>query len=172
MPGIKRTLVANCAVWLHDRRAALGKQGSMFAWKNAHRYVHWDNYDNEPAMVRYLSRLSSSKGPIQAVFSPITPYVPTKIGSLETFRESYRWFGTESIASVAQKLGGFPLGSLGYLYKLPDVGLDQVLKLQHCHIRLCQPEILEVLLLYALMIQDANEPDICQHPQQHTCADT
>ena len=77
-------------------------------------------------MVRYLSRLSSSNGPIQAVFSPITPYVPPKIGSLETFRESYRWFGTETVASVAQKLGDFPLGSLGYVYKLPDVTLDQV----------------------------------------------
>lgn len=77
-------------------------------------------------MVSYLSRLASSNGPIQAVFSPITPYVPPKIGSLETFRESYRWFATETVASVAQRLGGFPLGSLGYMYKLPDVTLDQV----------------------------------------------
>ncbi|BDA45333.1 hypothetical protein COCOBI_07-1200 [Coccomyxa sp. Obi] len=104
----------------------INRTATAAAMLSSSAYVHWDNYDNEPAMVNYLSRLSSSNGPIQAVFSPITPYVPAKIGRLETFRESYRWFGTETIASVAQKLGGFPLGSLGYLYKLPDVTLDQV----------------------------------------------
>lgn len=75
-------------------------------------------------MRRYLDRFSNSS--IQAVFSPITPYVPPKIGSLETFRELHRWFGKESGISVAQELSKLPRGSLGYLYKLPDVGLEQV----------------------------------------------
>lgn len=89
------------------------------------RYVHWDNYDNEPAMQAYLNRLSNTS--IQSVYSPITPYVPAQIGTLETFRELYRWFGpSDPGAAVAQKLGELPRGSLGYLYKLPDVGLDQV----------------------------------------------
>ncbi len=87
--------------------------------------MHWDNYDNEAAMHAYLGRLSNTS--IQTVFSPITPYVPAKIGSLETFREVYRWLGPQDPGvSVAQKLGELPRGSLGYLYKLPDISMALV----------------------------------------------
>ena len=78
----------------------------------------------EIAMERYLRRFGGSA--IRSVLSPIMPFVPDRIGPLRTFREVHRWFGAESAAKVGAALGRLPRGSLGYVYKIPDVGLDEV----------------------------------------------
>ena len=75
-------------------------------------------------MAAYLSRFNNSA--IQSVFSPIQPAVPAYIGNLETFTEVHRWFGSETAARVAVDLARLRKGSLAYVYKLPDVGIDQV----------------------------------------------
>ena len=79
---------------------------------------------NELDMERYLRRLQGTN--IQSVFSPILPFVPRHIGELATFRELYRWFGKESGASLAQRLGKYRRGTIGYVYMIPDVALDSV----------------------------------------------
>ena len=63
---------------------------------------------------------------ISSVLSPILPWVAARIGSLDTFRELHRWFGGESAAAVAAKLGRLPRGTLGFVYKIPDVGMERV----------------------------------------------
>ena len=78
----------------------------------------------ELAMERYLRRFEGTA--IRTVLSPITPFVPAKIGTLRTFREVHRWFGAEGAARVGAALGRLPRGTLGYVYKIPDVGLDAV----------------------------------------------
>ena len=79
---------------------------------------------NELDMERYLRRLEGTN--IQSVFSPILPFVPRHIGKLATFRELYRWFGKESGASLAQRLGRYRRGTIGYVYMIPDVSLDSM----------------------------------------------
>lgn len=79
---------------------------------------------NELDMERYLQRLEGTN--IQSVFSPILPFVPRHIGRLATFRELYRWFGKESGASLAQRLGKYRRGTIGYVYMIPDVPLDSM----------------------------------------------
>ena len=107
-------------------------------------YVHWDDYDNgcsgiRPASVsdgevngcrneldmeRYLRRLAGTN--IKTVFSPILPFVPRHIGELATFRELYRWFGTETGASLAHRLGKYRRGTVGYVYMIPGVSMDSM----------------------------------------------
>ena len=107
-------------------------------------YVHWDDYDNgcmtsgaadvsstevascknELDMERYLRRLAGTN--IKSVFSPILPFVPRHIGELATFRELYRWFGTETGASLARRLGKYRRGSIGYVYMIPGVSMDSM----------------------------------------------
>ena len=82
---------------------------------------------NELDMERYLRRLEGTN--IQSAFSPILPFVPRRIGKLATFRELYRWFGKESGASLAQRLGKYRRGTIGYVYMIPDVPLDSVQEL-------------------------------------------
>jgi hypothetical protein len=60
------------------------------------------------------------------VLSPILPWVAARIGSLDTFRELHRWFGGQSAGEVARKLARLPCGTLGFVYKIPDVGMDAV----------------------------------------------
>ena len=79
---------------------------------------------DELDMERYLRRLEGTN--IQSVFSPILPFVPRHIGELATFRELYRWFGKESGASLAQRLGKYRRGTVGYVYMIPDVPLDSM----------------------------------------------
>ena len=79
---------------------------------------------NELDMERYLRRLEGTN--IQSVFSPILPFVPRHIGKLSTFRELYRWFGKESGANLAQQLGRYCRGTIGYVYMIPDVPLDSM----------------------------------------------
>ena len=45
---------------------------------------------------------------------------------MDTFHELHRWFGSESADDVAHALGQLPRGTLGFVYKIPDVGLDRV----------------------------------------------
>ena len=107
-------------------------------------YVHWDDYDNscsgslaanasdrgidscgnELNMERYLLRLAGSN--IRSVFSPILPFVPRRIGELATFRELYRWFGTETGPSLAHRLGKYRKGTVGYVYMIPGVSMDSM----------------------------------------------
>lgn len=107
-------------------------------------YVHWDDYDNgcmtsgaanastgkidscgnELDMERYLRRLAGTN--IKSVFSPILPFVPRHIGELATFRELYRWFGTETGASLARRLGKYRRGTIGYVYMIPGVSMDSM----------------------------------------------
>ena len=96
----------------HDRAQDRGKAGLPAGCKN------------ELDMERYLRRLEGTN--IQSVFSPILPFVPRHIGELATFRELYRWFGKESGASLAQRLGKYHRGTIGYVYMIPDVPLDSM----------------------------------------------
>ena len=106
--------------------------------------MHWDDYDNgcwgnatatasdgetgncrnELDMERYLRRLAGTN--IKSVFSPILPFVPRHVGELATFRELYRWFGTESGASLARRLGKYRRGTIGYVYMIPGVSMDSM----------------------------------------------
>lgn len=120
-------------------------------------YVHWDDYDNgcmtkgtvnvsngavgscgnELDMERYLRRLAGTN--IKSVFSPILPFVPRRIGELATFRELYRWFGTETGASLARRLGKYRRGTIGYVYMIPGVSMDSMEELGRSlpeHVRL------------------------------------
>ena len=95
-----------------DRSQVRSKAGSAAGCKD------------ELDMERYLRRLEGTN--IQSVFSPILPFVPRHIGELATFRELYRWFGKESGASLAQRLGRYRRGTIGYVYMIPDVPLDSM----------------------------------------------
>lgn len=92
------------------------------------------------AMEQYIAEFQDTS--IQAVFSPITPYVHRHVGSISTFRELIRWTGsqTESPSTVADMLLHLPKGTLGYVYKLPDITMQEVEalgnNLQHTHVKL------------------------------------
>ena len=106
--------------------------------------MHWDDYDNgcttagasnvssrevgscsnELDMERYLRRLAGTN--IKSVFSPILPFVPRRIGELVIFRELYRWFGTETGACLARRLGKYRRGTVGYVYMIPGVSMDSM----------------------------------------------
>ena len=79
---------------------------------------------NEADMERYLRRFDGTD--IAAVFSPIMPFVPQRIGGLATFRELYRWFSKETGASLAKRLGRYRRGTIGYVYMIPDVSMDSM----------------------------------------------
>lgn len=107
-------------------------------------YVHWDQYDNgcvvnatdtgetlaapgcsdELRMEEYLRRLEGSS--IKSVFSPVTPFVPRHVGKLAVLQEVYRWFKEESNGSVAERLGHFRKGTIGYVYMIPGVSMDSL----------------------------------------------
>jgi len=133
-------------------------------------YVHWDEYDNSNrhqmtstqhrslradgslllksesskvgtlAMEGYIANFQNTS--IQAVFSPITPYVRRWIGRIVTFRELIRWTGsaTKSPSAVADMLLQLSRGTMGYVYKLPDITMQDVealgLALQNTHVTL------------------------------------
>lgn len=92
------------------------------------------------AMEQYIAEFQNTS--IQAVFSPITPYVHRHVGSISTFRELIRWTGsqTESPSTIADMLLHLPKGTLGYVYKLPDITMQEVEalgnNLQHTHVKL------------------------------------
>ena len=75
-------------------------------------------------MERYLHRFDGTN--IAAVFSPIMPFVPRRIGGLATFRELYRWFSKETGASLAHRLGRYRRGTIGYVYMIPGVSMDSM----------------------------------------------
>jgi hypothetical protein len=74
--------------------------------------------------------------------SPITPYVRRWIGRIVTFRELIRWTGsaTKSPSAVADMLLQLSRGTMGYVYKLPDITMQDVealgLALQNTHVTL------------------------------------
>jgi hypothetical protein len=49
-------------------------------------------------------------------------------------KQVHRWFGSESADAVASQLASLRRGTLGYLYKLPDVPIAQVGPLGHAHV--------------------------------------
>jgi len=77
---------------------------------------------NELDMERYLRRLAGTN--IKSVFSPILPFVPRHIDELATFRELYRWFATDTGASLAKRLGNYRRGTVGYVYMIPGMTMD------------------------------------------------
>ena len=95
---------------------------------------------NTIAMERYIAQFANSS--IQAVFSPIMPFVHAHIGNIVTFRELVRW--TDSAVAtpsvVAETLTKFPKGTMGYVYKLPDISMHDVealgRTLQDTHVKL------------------------------------
>ena len=138
---------------------------------NMTSYVHWDEYNNSNThqmtrtqhrslhadgslllnssdsfnvgtvdMEGYIANFQNTS--IQAVFSPITPYVHRWIGRIATFRELIRWtgFATDSPSAVADMLLQLSRGTMGYVYKLPDITMQDVealgLALQGTHVKL------------------------------------
>ena len=95
---------------------------------------------NRLAMESYISQFANTS--IQAVFSPIMPYVHKYIDDIVTFREWIRWTDSSVATSsvIAQTLLKFPKGSLGYVYKLPDISMQNVevlgTALQGTHVKL------------------------------------
>lgn len=95
---------------------------------------------NTLAMEQYIAQFANSS--IQAVFSPVMPFVRERIGDIVTFRELVRW--TESAVAtssiVAETLTKFPKGKMGYVYKLPDISMYDVealgKALQDTHVKL------------------------------------
>ena len=95
---------------------------------------------NRLAMELYISEFANTS--IKAVFSPIMPYVHKYIDGIVTFREWVRWTDS-SVATpsiVAESLLKIPKGSLGYVYKLPDISMQDVevlgAALQDKHVKL------------------------------------
>lgn len=92
---------------------------------------------NTFAMEQYIAEFVNSS--IRAVFSPITPFVHQHIGDVVTFRELVRWTNSASATPsvIAEMLTKLPKGTMGYVYKLPDIfmheveALGQVLKGTH-----------------------------------------
>ena len=84
------------------------------------------------AMQRYIARFEGTS--IQAVFSPIMPYVSRWIGNIATFHELIRWTNSQATPPdvVAQQLLKLPQGSFGYVYKLPDITMHEVEALARC----------------------------------------
>ena len=84
------------------------------------------------AMQRYIARFEGTS--IQAVFSPIMPYVSRWIGNIATFHELIRWTSTQTTPpdAVAQQLLKLPQGTFGYVYKLPDITMHEVEALARC----------------------------------------
>lgn len=81
---------------------------------------------NTFAMEQYIAQFVNSS--IRAVFSPITPFVHQHIGDVVTFRELVRWtnsaLATQSV--IAETLTKLPKGTMGYVYKLPDISMHEV----------------------------------------------
>ncbi len=169
------------AIAPHDslRQIMINMTAAAAAQLNMTSYVHWDEYDNanahqmtstqhknlhadetlllqsEPsnmgtaAMEEYIANFQKTS--IQAVFSPITPYVHRWVGRIATFRELIRWTGsaTDSPSAVADMLLQLPRGTMGYVYKLPDITMQDVealgLALQDTHVKLVGHRELAVL---------------------------
>ena len=99
-----------------------------------------DVQPNKLAMEQYIAQFANSS--IQAVFSPIMPYVHKHIDGIVTFREWIRWTDSSvaSPANTAEALLKFPKGLLGYVYKLPDISMHEVellgKALQETHVKL------------------------------------
>lgn len=95
---------------------------------------------NTLAMEQYIAQFANSS--IQAVFSPITPFVHKHIGDIVTFRELVRWTDSAATTSsvVAEMLTKIPKGKMGYVYKLPDISMYDVealgKALQRTHVKL------------------------------------
>lgn len=81
---------------------------------------------NTFAMEQYIAQFVNSS--IRAVFSPITPFVHEHIGDIVTFRELVRWTNSASATPsvIAETLTKLPKGTMGYVYKLPDVSMHEV----------------------------------------------
>ena len=149
------------------RQIMINMTSAAAAQLNMTSYVHWDEYDNSDthqmtstqhnadktlllnsdslkvgtvAMEGYIANFQNTS--IQAVFSPITPYVHRWIGRIATFRELIRWtgFATDSPSAVADMLLQLSRGTMGYVYKLPDITMQDVealgLALQNTHVKL------------------------------------
>lgn len=152
------------------RQIMINMTSAAAAQLNMTSYVHWDEYDNSnthqmtstqhrslhsdeilllkseslnvgtAAMEEYIANFQNTS--IQAVFSPITPYVHRWIGRIATFRELIRWTGSaaDSPSAVADMLLQLPRGTMGYMYKLPDITMQDVealgLALQNTHVKL------------------------------------
>lgn len=92
------------------------------------------------AMEKYIAQFANTS--IRAVFSPITPYVHKLVGDVVTFRELIRWTNSAAVAPsvIAQTLTKLPKGSMGYVYKLPDITMHEVevlgRALQGSHVKL------------------------------------
>ncbi len=161
------------AIAPHDslRQIMINMTSAAAAQLSMTSYVHWDEYDNSDthqvtstqhrslhadeslllkseslnvgtaAMEEYIANFQNTS--IQAVFSPITPYVHRWIGRIATFRELIRWTGsgaTDSPSAVADMLLQLSRGTTGYVYKLPDITMQDVealgLALQNTHVKL------------------------------------
>ncbi len=152
------------------RQIMINMTSAAAAQLNMISYVHWDEYDNSNtrqmassqrrslhadesllpeseslnvgtvAMEGYIANFQNTS--IQTVFSPITPYVHRWIGNIATFRELIRWTGSaaDSPSAVADMLLQLPRGTMGYVYKLPDITMQDVkalgLALQNTHVKL------------------------------------
>ena len=160
------------AIAPHDpvRQMMVNMTSAAAAQLDMTSYVHWDEYDNSDthqmtstqhrslhadgrlllnseslkvgtaAVEGYIANFQNTS--IQAVFSPITPYVHRWIGRIATFRELIRWtgFAADSSSAVADMLLQLSRGTLGYVYKLPDITMQDVealgLALQNTHVKL------------------------------------
>ncbi|DBA87134.1 TPA: hypothetical protein ACH3X2_005239 [Trebouxia sp. C0005] len=160
------------AIAPHDslRQVMINMTSAAAAQLDMSSYVHWDEYDNSnthqmtstqysglhadetlllksdslkvgtAAMEGYIANFQNTS--IQAVFSPITPYVHRWIGKVATFRELIRWTGsaTHRPSDIADMLLQLSRGTMGYVYKLPDITMQDVedlgLALQNTHVKL------------------------------------
>ena len=88
-------------------------------------YVHWDNYNQEPAMERTVAAYAHTT--IRAVFSPVQPALPPVVAKdIVTFTETKRWFTQDHPEDIAKHLNSLLPGSTVFLYKIHDVSFADV----------------------------------------------
>lgn len=76
----------------------------------------------EAAMEAYVARF---QGTGTALFSPITPSVPSWVADIPTFAEWVRWFGKDSPQNIADVLNDAKWqGQLGFVYMIIDVDME------------------------------------------------
>ncbi|CAE7692772.1 unnamed protein product [Symbiodinium sp. CCMP2592] len=88
-------------------------------------YVHWDNYNQEPAVERTVAAYAHTT--IRGIFSPVQPAVPPVVAKdIVTFSETKRWFTQDHPEDIAKHLNSLNPGSTVFLYKIHDVAFADV----------------------------------------------
>ncbi|CAE7227035.1 unnamed protein product, partial [Symbiodinium sp. CCMP2456] len=88
-------------------------------------YVHWDSYNQEPAMERTVAAYAHTA--IRGIFSPVQPALPPVVAKdIVTFTETKRWFSQDHPEDIAKHLNSLLPGSTVFLYKIHDVSFADV----------------------------------------------